>query len=275
MEKVPDEERLSGGNTTVVVRVGDTVRRPVGPWTPAVHALLDHLSAEGFAGAPLVLGIDESAREVLEFVPGDVGTLSPSHPLPEWFGTPDACWAVGRWVRDFQAAQAGFAPDAGRPWRRAPGTTLQPGQVVVHHDVSPYNTVRRTDGSLVVLDWDFARPGDPVEDLAWAAWRWAPLMAGDWWHVEYGVGAGEDVALRQRRNLAALVDGYGPSAHQRAVLADAIHHQMTQHAEDLEDLARTDPAFADLLDRDYARAARDDAAWWRDTGVRRLLLDGR
>ena len=32
---------LGGGNVSGgVVRIGDTVRRPAGPWTPAVHALL-------------------------------------------------------------------------------------------------------------------------------------------------------------------------------------------------------------------------------------------
>jgi hypothetical protein len=263
---VPHEERLSGGNTTEVVRLGDTVRRPVGRWTPAVHDLLGHLESVGFAGAPRVLGIDDQDREVLEFVPGEVGTLTPADPLPEWFRSPDACWAIGRWIRDFQSAQAGFVADATKPWRRAPGSVLGPGRVVVHHDVSPYNTVRRPDGSLVVLDWDFARPGDPIEDLAWAAWRWTPLMAGSRWHREYGVHAGEDLLHRQRVNLAAMLDGYGPSPEQRAVFADAVRHQMTSHASDLEEMALTDPAFAALVERDYARAARYDARWWLGSG---------
>jgi hypothetical protein len=44
---------LDGGNmSSGVVRVGDTVRRPAGPWTPTVHALLGHLHAAGFRGAP-------------------------------------------------------------------------------------------------------------------------------------------------------------------------------------------------------------------------------
>jgi hypothetical protein len=267
------EHPLSGGNTTVVVRVGDTVRRPAGPWTPAVHDLLGHLESAGFAGAPRVLGIDDSDREILEYVPGQVGVLSPSEPLPEWFRTPEACWEIGRWIRGFQAAQEGFAPDPGKPWRRAAGRDLAPGQVVVHHDVSPYNTVRRPDGSLVVLDWDFARPGDAVEDLAWAAWRWTPLLAGSSWHAEYGVGDGEDVAERRRANLAALLDGFGPSDDQRTALADAIHHQMVSHAADLEDMAGSDPAFADLVEREFARAARADARWWAAAGRERQLLE--
>ena len=37
---MPDEQPLTGGNVAAgVVRVGDTVRRPSGPWTPAVHTL--------------------------------------------------------------------------------------------------------------------------------------------------------------------------------------------------------------------------------------------
>lgn len=264
---VPDEEPLSGGNTTVVVRVGDTVRRPIGPWTPAVHDLLAHLTQVGFAGSPRVLGIDDEDREILEFVHGRVGALSASEPLPEWFRTPEACWAIGRWIRAFQSAQAGFVVDPAKPWRRAPGARLPRGEVIVHHDVSPYNTVRRAEGALVVLDWDFARPGDPIEDLAWAAWRWVPLMSGSRWHAEYGIGEEGDVLPRQQRNLAALLDGYGPSIAQRRALADAIEHQMARHASDLEDMARTDPAFADLVARGHARAARDDAAWWRDTAL--------
>jgi hypothetical protein len=32
--------RLDGGNTGGAVRIGDTVRRTAGAWTPAVHALV-------------------------------------------------------------------------------------------------------------------------------------------------------------------------------------------------------------------------------------------
>jgi hypothetical protein len=68
-----NEVPLHGGNMSAgVVRVDNTVRRPAGPWTPAVHALLAHLHDAGFDGAPRPLGIDEQGREVLDFVPGVV-----------------------------------------------------------------------------------------------------------------------------------------------------------------------------------------------------------
>ena len=62
------EQPLTGGFVNKVARVGDTVRRPTGYWTPAVHARLRHLEAVGFSEAPRVLGIDEAHREVLTFL---------------------------------------------------------------------------------------------------------------------------------------------------------------------------------------------------------------
>ena len=53
---------LHGGNVSTVSRVGDTVRRNAGPWTPAVHALLNHLERVGFTGSPHALGMDELGK---------------------------------------------------------------------------------------------------------------------------------------------------------------------------------------------------------------------
>ena len=49
--------------------VGDAVRRTAGPWTPAVHALLQHLERVDYP-APVPVGIDGLGREVLSFIPG-------------------------------------------------------------------------------------------------------------------------------------------------------------------------------------------------------------
>jgi hypothetical protein len=85
-----------------VVRVGDTVRRPAGPWTPAVHALLTHLHEVGFGGAPRPLGIDDRGREVLTFMPGTVA-------WPGHFHLLDAdrqLRRAARLVREFHDAKA-------------------------------------------------------------------------------------------------------------------------------------------------------------------------
>ncbi len=63
-------EPLTGdGVTQGIVRIGDTVRRPLRPFSLTVQAYLAHLRDAGFTGAPLPLGVDEQGREVLSFVP--------------------------------------------------------------------------------------------------------------------------------------------------------------------------------------------------------------
>ena len=89
MTSMDQEIALSGGNENVVVQVGETVRRPVHSWTPAVHALLRQLESAGFAESPRVLGFDEQGREILTMIPGTVG----NHPIVA--GDGDRCVAGG------------------------------------------------------------------------------------------------------------------------------------------------------------------------------------
>ena len=83
---------LHGGtaNRGLVVRVGDTVRRPYRPTSPATHALLRHLAIEGFGGAPRFLGVDSDGREVLSYLPGRAVTP----PYPAWALTDAALVSV-------------------------------------------------------------------------------------------------------------------------------------------------------------------------------------
>jgi hypothetical protein len=72
------EQALAGGRQTQgIVRVGQTVCRALHQRSDYVHALLRHLEAVGFDGAPRLLGIDAQGREVLTYLPGEVIILSP------------------------------------------------------------------------------------------------------------------------------------------------------------------------------------------------------
>lgn len=67
---VDHEEVLTGGNVALeVVRVGQTVRKQATTATPAVAALLRHLKATGFDGSPKHLGLDDTGRQILEYIP--------------------------------------------------------------------------------------------------------------------------------------------------------------------------------------------------------------
>jgi hypothetical protein len=67
-----EEIHLVGGlQSSGIVRVGDTVRRPLHRSSEFVHALLRHFESVGFTGAPRLLGIDEHGREILSYVEGE------------------------------------------------------------------------------------------------------------------------------------------------------------------------------------------------------------
>ena len=106
MSEIP----LAGGDVNIVVRVGDTVRRPQGSWSPAVHALLEWYERVGFDGAPRFLGVDEQDREILSFVEGDPAFA----PVP---AGDEVLEALGRLLRAAHDAQAGFVPPADAPWQ--------------------------------------------------------------------------------------------------------------------------------------------------------------
>ncbi|MFB9201101.1 aminoglycoside phosphotransferase family protein [Nonomuraea spiralis] len=130
---------LQGGDVTDgVVRVGDTVRRPVGPATPAVHALLRHLESAGFGGAPRVVGTDGSGREILTYVPGRSGLVPAS--------STDAFLAdLAVLVREFHDATAGFSLSAGG-WEGGSNDDRAP-EIIGHCDLTPDNVVFRQDAT--------------------------------------------------------------------------------------------------------------------------------
>ena len=194
-----DEIPLLGGNVGTVVRVGDTVRRTPGPWTPAVHELLTHLETVGFAYSPRVLGFDDRGREILTYIEGE--TAGPSQPWPSWAWSDQTLTQTGAIMREFHCAVADFQPVGDRAWRFATAS-LGTDEVVGHNDIAPYNIVWR-DGRVVgIIDWDLAGPGTPSWDVAFAAWTFGPIHTSA---VAHELGAPIDAA----RRLRLLCDAYG------------------------------------------------------------------
>jgi len=214
------EVPVSGGRmTSGMTRRGDRLLRPMGPWSPAVHEYLRHLQAAGFDGAPRLLGI-EGDREVLTFIDGDVAhdprwQPGHGHRLPPYARTDAALRGAGRLLRELHTAAVGFQPriTSYRLDPRPPG----PGEIVSHGDLGPWNTVYREGMPVAFIDFDAARPVDPVADLADAATTFVPL-APPRLLAEAGFGPLPDLAAR----LRTFVDSYG-LADRKAILP-ALQH---------------------------------------------------
>jgi hypothetical protein len=196
------EERLLGGNVSgAVVRVGATVRRPAGPWTAGVDALLVHLEAVGFEGAPRFLGYDEQGRQVLSYTAGhtdaDPADLDAA-----------ALGRVGRLIREFHDASQSFVPPEGAAWQVA--ITPDREELIVHHDLAPWNLVR-SPAQMVIIDWDGAGPGSRLWDVAYAMHGFVPLS-----------GRGQRSERVVAARVAVLAEGYGLSEAQRVDLVPLL-----------------------------------------------------
>lgn len=148
MEEIP----LSGGRVTSgVVRIGDTVRRPLCQNSEFVHRVLRFLEPSGLPVARF-LGIDEKGREILSFLPGKAPDNLGKFSLGQ-------LKAAARIIRRLHDALRFF-----------PGCAS--GQTVCHHDLSPCNFLFVEQQPAFVIDWDACAIGDPIDDLAYALWMW-------------------------------------------------------------------------------------------------------
>ncbi|MBV9796320.1 MAG: phosphotransferase [Actinobacteria bacterium] len=221
------EERLAGGYGDGAVRVGDTVHRRAGPWTPAVHALLSYLAAQGFAGAPRPLGFDEQGREILTFLDGE--TVGRRKPRPAWVHADDTLIQVAAWMREFHQVVAGFVPPPGAVWRA--GGTWSPDLIIAHNDATTHNAAWHEGRLTGFFDWDTAGPARPEWDLAMTGYTWVPL------HTRSIVAAEgfTDFAGRPRR-LGLFLDTYGWPGTTGSFLA-VVQARMAAHANGIRDLA--------------------------------------
>jgi hypothetical protein len=223
--RVEDVPLAGGRMTSGIVRRGDRLLRPVGPWSPAVHEYLRYLEGVGFNGSPRVLSIEDD-REVLTFIDGEVA-VDPQwepghgHRLPPYARTDLALYGVADLLRQLHAAASGFQP-AITSYRNHP-RPARAGEIISHGDLGPWNTVYRDGMPVAFIDWDSAGPISPLADLADAAWTFVPLAP-----PEQLIEAGFDPLPDLPARLRMFVEAYG-LADRRAIVP-ALERSMTGEA---------------------------------------------
>jgi hypothetical protein len=209
---------MGGDVTDGVVRVGNTVRRPRGPWSDSVACYLRHLERVGFQAAPRFLGIDSRNRDVLDFIPGEV----PGQPVVEpWAATIPVLVAVADLLRRLHEASASFVAPADAFWF---GDDIQvdlpedlrpeePADIVTHFDVTPQNMVFRAGSPVGVIDFDLTRPGRRLHNVINTAMWWVPLFPT--FDRDPALAACDAPA-----RLRLFVDAYGVDTDERAAMVD-------------------------------------------------------
>jgi hypothetical protein len=162
-----EQEALEGGYANSVVRVGATTRRLAGPWTPTIQRLLSHVRARGVLWVPEPLGFDETGREVLSYIPGEV-----PHDSPTWTWSESVLTDAARALRQWHDATVDFDL-TGAVWNMDPCVG---NDVICHNDFAPYNCVFRDEQLVGAIDFDMCTPGTRTWDLAFSAYNFVPLM---------------------------------------------------------------------------------------------------
>ncbi len=217
-----------------MVRVGNTVRRPISGDRSLVHSLLWHLESLGFDAAPRFLGVDAEGRETLSFIPGDV---------PADLGHHDDrnIRAAGLLLRRFHDATASFPP-----------VRAAEAEVMCHNDWGPPNCVFADGVPFGIIDFDTLKPGLRLWDLGYSAFSW--LDFGD------DTYTGEE----QIRRLHVFAEGYGrPECSAVQIAAFALARQTALAA-----------AGRVKEDRQLAEWAAASAAWTALNVVEKLLPTG-
>jgi hypothetical protein len=199
----PEEIPLGGGMVARgIVRVGDTVRRPLKPDSAGIHALLQHFERRGFDGTPRFLGIDDRDREIVSFIEG---TTTPHNGLVL---SEEAVRAGARLVRRVHDLTEGTEFAAG-------------GEVACHPNLSQPNFVFRDGIPVAIIDWDGTRPGSRVENFAAFVWAFVhPAVYGE----------GEPAARMVR--VASDAYGWTGTGLVDAMLAAVLDFQTTVAAGD-------------------------------------------
>ena len=149
------------GYTNRVTRVGSVVTKSYqGPDAQARHAREARVLA-GLAGllpVPPLLVPRRAGRLETGLMPG-----IPGQDLIDAGQARGVLRACGRMLRRIHATD---------PVAAGITASRQPGQVLVHGDYGPNNSLLDPAARQVtaVVDWEWAHAGDPLEDLAWCEW---------------------------------------------------------------------------------------------------------
>lgn len=130
-----------------------------------------------------------------------------------------------------------------------------PDEIVCHGDVGLWNFLWGDGKPVGLIDWDFARPGRPIRDVAQLACNAVPLRDDD-----VARAAGFSDQLDRRARLAGLVEGYGGFTPKEVL--DAARDLQDEDLEQMGSRGRAgEQPWAGFLERRLDVAGEADRAW--------------
>ncbi len=167
-----NEMILEGGNLNKVIKIDETVRRPLKEWSPTIHRFLKFLEKNGFNESPKFYGIDKDNREILSFIRGDTGVDFPK--LKPYMMSDEVLVDIAKILKKLHDISALFKTDIDDTWMLSyPGNL--PLEVICHNDCAPYNVVFSGGRVSGIIDFDTACPAPRIWDIAYTLYTFVSL----------------------------------------------------------------------------------------------------
>ncbi len=132
-----------------------------------IHELLTYVRARGITWVPESKGINPEGKHVLTYLEGEV-----PHDTPEWLWEETTLLGAAKKLRQWHDATVNFEKKNGC-WLLE---NDEEPEVICHNDFAPYNCVFQDQQLIGVIDFDVCSPGSRLWDIAYALYRFVPLL---------------------------------------------------------------------------------------------------
>lgn len=203
------EELLAGGSENQVIKIGDTVQRQPKAG-PMLHAYLQYLEKAGMAGVPRFLGLDESGREILTYLPGKTqeNGIPLGHPL---LMSEEMIIGVAQFMRKLHDVSVGFLSEALEHHWINPYYPHENCETICHNDAAVWNFVFTDERVTGLIDFDQACAGTRIWDVAWSVYGTVHLQP--WvYNPEFGTSEVYNAlkhATDRKHRVRLYFDAYG------------------------------------------------------------------
>ena len=191
--------------------------------TETIHQLLKFVRTKGIDWVPEPVSYNAD-YEVISYIEGKV-----LHDMPMWAWETKILRQTAARLRDWHDATLGFNFSQAR-WNFDTGTEHQ---VICHNDFAPYNCVYIEKTMVGLIDFDLCAPGSRLWDMAYAAYRFVPIMpniaiANE---TEISPFTNKETNLRIERFLDEYARGQEEMRYDRKILLEITSKRLQSLAE--------------------------------------------
>ncbi|WP_197659900.1 aminoglycoside phosphotransferase family protein [Mobilitalea sibirica] len=135
---------------------------------------MNYLHDRGFHKVPYPYGVDHNDNEILSYVDGIVHNGL----LPEDVMSDEALISVATVMSEYHALGEEYSKtlSGNEKWMLP---LREPVETMCHGDFAPYNLAMKGKKVSGIIDFDTLHPGPRMWDIAYALYRWIPLMSPD------------------------------------------------------------------------------------------------